>query len=304
MQKKGWLGIEFGASRMRIPWFIFRRCFSKDSQQPISSLLSGLSKATTQSSKSSDAKTFDVSAIDKLFTPPSSSLSGKNRRVLGPSKPKEYAFTIEQLMQCRVHLGHVTEKFNPKMGQYILGERNGIHIINLEYTWTHLRRALRVIREMVAVDGFLLWLPPKRSELAAVAAKVAEQADAFMLDSRWIPGTLTNPLGSGQAKKFRYRLPDMLFCLDCRFHSVALREAQMTGVPSVGIVDTDCDPGVVTYPIPGNDESALAISLYCQLVALAIGEGRSLSKGKILQAHPARPKTPPNNTRILTPTGF
>jgi small subunit ribosomal protein S2 len=200
-----------------------------------------------------------------------------------------------------------------------LGERNGIHIINLEYTWTHLRRALRVIREMVselstwwylqtlekvAVDGFLLWLPPKRGELAAVAAKVAEQADAFMLDSRWIPGTLTNPLGSGQAKKFRYRLPDMLFCLDCRFHSVALREAQMTGVPSVGIVDTDCDPGVVTYPIPGNDESALAISLYCQLVALAIGEGRSLSKGKILQAHPPRPKTPPNNTRILTPTGF
>jgi len=82
--------VEFGASRMRIPWFIFRRCFAKDSQQPISSLLSGLSKATTQSSKSSDAKTFDVSAIDKLFTPPSSSLSGKNRRVLGPSKPKVF----------------------------------------------------------------------------------------------------------------------------------------------------------------------------------------------------------------------
>ncbi|EME28727.1 30S ribosomal protein S2 (plastid) isoform 2 [Galdieria sulphuraria] len=276
----------------------FRRCFSKEPQH---SLLSGLSK-TSQLSNTHSAKTFDVSAIDKLFTPPSSTGSGgKNRRIIGPTK--EYAFTLEQLMQCRVHMGHVTEKWNPKMGRYILGERNGIHIINLEYTWTHLRRALRVIREMVALDGFVLWLPPKRNELASVARKIAEQGEAFMLDGRWIPGTLTNPLGSGQAKKFRYKLPDMLFCLDCRFHTVALKEAQMTGVPSVGIVDTDCDPGQVTYPIPGNDESALAISLYCQLVVHAVGEGRSLSKGR-MEIKPNRPRQPPNTSRLLTPTTF
>lgn len=152
------------------------------------------------------------------------------------------------------------------------------------------------------MDGFLLWLPPRRSELAAVANKIAQQGEASILDGRWIPGTLTNPLGSGQAKKFSYKLPDMLFCLDCRFHTVALREAQLTGVPSVGIVDTDCDPGLVTYPIPGNDESALAIALYCQLVVHAIGEGRSLSRGRIQPTTPRQ--APPNDSRILTPTAF
>eukprot|EP00871_Galdieria_phlegrea_P004365 jgi/Galph1/492/GphlegSOOS_G5175.1 len=241
--------------------------------------------------------TFDVSAIDRLFTPPSS--TGTSNRIIAPNKPKEYVFSMEQLMACRVHLGHRADKWNPKMGPYILGERNGLHIINLEHTWTHLRRALRVIRELVAVTGFVLWLPPRREELAAVVRKIADRGDASVLDGRWVPGTLTNPLASGQAKKFGYKLPDMLFCLDCRYQAVALREAKLTGLPTVGIVDTDCDPSVVTYPIPGNDESVLAISLYCQLVAHAMGEGRSLGKGKI-ETKPIRRESL-NSSRILTP---
>ncbi|KAK4534514.1 hypothetical protein CDCA_CDCA02G0539 [Cyanidium caldarium] len=180
---------------------------------------------------------------------------------------------LQQLMAARVHLGHRTSVWNPKMKPYILGERNGIHILDLEQTVACLRRALLAFRAAGEQGLAQLWLAPKDPLLQEMVSRRAEEVGAFTLPGRWIGGTLTNAVESRQIRRFGGRLPDLLFCLDVHRHATALREARLVNIPTVAVIDSDCDPEQVTYPIPGNDESALALNLYCSLAAQATREG-------------------------------
>lgn len=129
---------------------------------------------------------------------------------------------------------------------------------------------------MAEHDCTFLWLAPRDAQKAAIVEKQARRAGAFTIGgARWIGGTLTNPIESGQAGRFNYRVPDCVFVIDANRHAPALREARLAGIPTVGIADSDCDPTMLTYPIPGNDDNALAIYLYCALMKLAIADGRA-----------------------------
>lgn len=185
-------------------------------------------------------------------------------------------YTILDLMRARVHMGHRKKLWNPRMAPYLLGHRNGMHIINLDRTVPLLRRALIATSLMAENDCTFLWLGPRDIQKSKILEKEARKAGAHTLGgSRWIGGTLTNPINSNQAKHFNYRVPDCLFIVDVNRHMVAIREAHNVGIPTIGIADSDCDPQMLTYPIPGNDDNALAIYLYCSLMKYAILDGRT-----------------------------
>lgn len=173
-----------------------------------------------------------------------------------------------------MHLGHKTRLWHPSMAQYILGSRNGMHIIDLDKTIVMLRRALTAVSSMAEDGCSFLWLGPGDPQKHRLLSNAAARAGAYCMDGRWIGGTLTNAIESGQAHKFDYRLPDCVFVVDMLRHSPALKEAETVGVPIVGIADSDCDPDLLTYPIPGNDDGVHAINLYCNLMRLAIQDGR------------------------------
>lgn len=178
-------------------------------------------------------------------------------------------------MNARVHLGHRRRLVHRQMIPYLLGERNGLHIIDLDKTVPMLRRALTAVSLMAENDCTFLWLAPRDSQKARIVERMASRAGAFTIDgARWIGGTLTNPINSGQVSRFNYRIPDCVFVVDANRHMPALREAKLCGIPTVGIADSDCNPEMLTYPIPGNDDSALAIYLYCSLMRMAILDGR------------------------------
>lgn len=151
-----------------------------------------------------------------------------------------------------------------------------MHIIDLDKTANLLRAALQGVSLMAENDCTFLWLGPKDPQKAKIVEKQAKKAGAFTIDgARWIGGTLTNPLKSNQAKRFNYRVPDCVFVVDTNRHKPALREAKLCGIPTIGIADSDCDPCMLTYPIPGNDDNAYAIFLYCSLMKHAILDGRA-----------------------------
>lgn len=191
-----------------------------------------------------------------------------------------HEFSVRQLMNARVHMGHKASLWNPRMAPYILGERNGLHIIDLDQSVPLLRRALIVVSQLASSGGTFLWLGPRDVQKSRIVRRQAARAGAYTIDGhRWIGGTLTNPIESRQAEKFQYRLPDCVFVIDTNRHQPALREARQCGIPTVGIVDSDCDPSLVSYPIPGNDDGAHAIYLYCHLMRRAILTGRNKLKG-------------------------
>ncbi|KAI0558560.1 mitochondrial ribosomal protein S2 mitochondrial precursor [Gracilaria domingensis] len=179
-------------------------------------------------------------------------------------------------MDARVHMGHRTKLWNPKMAPYLLGHRNGMHVIDLDKTMEMLRRALISASHMAENDCTFLWLGPKDVQKGKIVEKQARKAGAFTISgARWTGGTLTNPIKSNQAERFNYRIPDCVFIVDTLRHMPALREAKLCGIPTIGIADSDCDPELLTYPIPGNDDNAHAIYLYCSLMRLAILDGRA-----------------------------
>lgn len=185
-------------------------------------------------------------------------------------------YTIQDLMNARVHMGHRKHLWNPNMAPYILGHRNGMSIINLDMTVSLLRRALTATSLMAENDCTFLWLGPRDVQKNKIIEKEARKAGAYTIDgARWIGGTLTNPIKSNQVQRFNYRIPDCVFVVDVLRHIPALNEARLVGIPTIGIVDSDCDPRLLTYPIPGNDDSALAIYLYCSLMKYAILDGRA-----------------------------
>ena len=226
-------------------------------------------------------------------------------------------FTMRQLLEAGVHYGHQTARWNPKMGPYIYGDRNGIHILDLTQTLPMLEQALAVIRDTVAKGGRILFVGTKRQAQRPVA-EAAEKCAQYFMNHRWLGGTLTNWQtvsksitrlkqldeimahgADGMTKKERLGLereqgklqaslggiremggtPDLLFVIDVGKESLAILEAQKLGIPVIGIVDTNCSPKGVYYLIPGNDDAARAIAMYCDLVARAALDGMSAQLG-------------------------
>ena len=226
-------------------------------------------------------------------------------------------FTMRQLLEAGVHYGHQTARWNPRMGEFIYGDRNGIHIIDLTQTVPLLDAALKVVRDTVARGGRILFVGTKRQAQKPVS-EAAERCAQFYMNHRWLGGTLTNwqtvsksiqrlkqideLMGHGAeglTKKERLNIereqgklqaslggiremggtPDLLVIVDVGKESLAILEAQKLGIPVVGIVDTNCSPKGVNHIIPGNDDAARAIQLYCDLIARAALDGMSAQLG-------------------------
>jgi small subunit ribosomal protein S2 len=226
-------------------------------------------------------------------------------------------FTMRQLLEAGVHFGHQTQRWNPKMGEFIYGARNGIHIIDLTQTVPMLDAALNVVRETVAKGGRVLFVGTKR-QAAAPVAEAAEKSAQYFMNHRWLGGTLTNwqtvsqsinrlkqideQMASGAdglTKKERLNmerdqqklqaslggiremggLPDLLFVIDVKKEALAIAEANKLGIPVVAVVDTNCSPAGVDYIIPGNDDASRAISRYCDLAARAALDGMTAQMG-------------------------
>jgi small subunit ribosomal protein S2 len=189
--------------------------------------------------------------------------------------------TVRQLLAAGVHIGHRATIWNPKMRPYIFGKRNGVYIIDLQETATCLRRALEVFRAAGRAGLRQLWLGPKDPLLENIVRTRAKEAGAFTLIGRWVGGTLTNPVESRQIYRLGGQLPDLVFCVDAHRHRTALKEARIVDIPTIAVVDTDCDPDWATYIIPGNDESARAIDLYCALAVQATLDGLGQRNGNV-----------------------
>ena len=242
--------------------------------------------------------------------------------------------TMKQLLESGVHFGHQTRRWNPKMRRYIFGERNGIYIIDLEKTLVLLDEAYRFVRDTVSKGGTVLFVGTKKQAQDAVAS-YANASGMPYINQRWLGGMLTNfstmsmrvaklielerLRDSGQFEampkkealmhtrelekldrnlggiKNMARLPEIVFVIDTKKEHIAVTEANKLGIPVVAIVDTNCDPDVIDYKIPGNDDAIRASSLICRVLADAITEGRfmasSISAGRIEepegQAEPA-----------------
>ncbi len=226
-------------------------------------------------------------------------------------------FSLRQLLEAGVHYGHQTQRWNPRMGPFIYGERNGIHIIDLTQTVPMLDAALNVIRETVAKNGRILFVGTKRQASRAIA-EAAEKSAQYYMNHRWLGGTLTNWKtvsqsiarlksldeqlaggAEGLTKKERLGMereqaklqaslggirdmggvPDLLFVIDVNKEDLAVLEAKKLGIPVIAVVDTNCSPEGVDYIIPGNDDAARAIALYCDLVARAALDGMTAQMG-------------------------
>ena len=228
-------------------------------------------------------------------------------------------FSMRQLLEAGAHFGHQSHRWNPKMSQYIFGTRNNIHIIDLAQTVPMLYRALQVVSDTVSKGGRLLFVGTKRQASDAVA-DAAKRSAQYYVNSRWLGGMLTNWKtisgsisrlrkldetlgvgGPGLTKKERLMLarekeklekalggikdmggtPDLLFVIDTNKEQLAIKEAQRLGIPVAAIVDTNCDPQGITFPVPANDDAGRAISLYCDLVARAAIDGISRGHGEL-----------------------
>ena len=222
-------------------------------------------------------------------------------------------YSMRQLLEAGVHYGHQTQRWNPRMAPFIYGSRNGIHILDLTQTVPMLDAALNVVRETVAKGGRILFVGTKRQAQKPIA-EAAERCAQYYMNHRWLGGTLTNwqtvsksisrlkeideqmALGAGGlTKKERLGMerdqqkltaslggiremggvPDLLFVIDVAREDLAVKEANKLGIPVVAVVDTNCSPAGVDYVIPGNDDAARAIALYCDLVSRAALDGMS-----------------------------
>ncbi|MEL6551282.1 MAG: 30S ribosomal protein S2 [Pseudomonadota bacterium] len=226
-------------------------------------------------------------------------------------------FTMRQLLEAGVHFGHQTQRWNPRMAEFIYGDRNGIHIMDLTQTVPMLDAALNVIRETVAKGGRVLFVGTKRQAQHPIA-EAAEKCAQYYMNHRWLGGTLTNwktvsqsinrlraideqmeEGAEGLTKKERLGMerdqaklqaslggiremggvPDLLFVIDVNKEDLAIAEAKKLGIPVVAVVDTNCSPDGVDYIIPGNDDAARAIALYCDLAARAALDGMTAQMG-------------------------
>jgi small subunit ribosomal protein S2 len=226
-------------------------------------------------------------------------------------------FSMRQLLEAGAHFGHQAHRWNPKMSQYIFGTRNNIHIIDLAQTVPMLHRALQAVSDTVAGGGRVLFVGTKRQAADSVA-DAAKRSAQYFVNSRWLGGMLTNWKtisgsiarlrkvdeilsggGQGLTKKERLMLarekekleralggikdmggtPDLIFVIDTNKEQLAIQEAKRLGIPVAAIVDTNCDPDGITFPVPANDDAGRAITLYCDLIARAALDGISRGQG-------------------------
>ncbi len=221
---------------------------------------------------------------------------------------------MREMLEAGVHFGHQTRYWNPKMAPFIFGNRNKIHIINLEHTVARYQDATKFVRQVAAKGGTVLFVGTKRAARDIVAAEAARAGMPFV-DSRWLGGMLTNfktvkssikrlkdmeamvadggteRLTKKEALLFQRELeklnksiggikdmnglPDAIFMIDVGYHKIAVAEATALGIPVVAVVDTNHSPDGIDYIIPGNDDSAKAITLYAKGMADAVLEGRA-----------------------------
>jgi small subunit ribosomal protein S2 len=222
--------------------------------------------------------------------------------------------TMRRMLEAGVHFGHQTRFWNPKMAEFIFGERNKIHIINLEKTMPLYRAAAQFVRKLVADGGTLLFVGSKRAAREAIAAEAARCGMPYVTQ-RWLGGMLTNfktirqsikrlktleeitepgatveftkkeMLGLVREKEKLERtlggiknmdaLPSAVFLIDVGHEEIAVREARKLSIPIVAVVDTNCSPDAIDYPIPGNDDAMRAIQLYAEGIADAVLEGKA-----------------------------
>ena len=226
-------------------------------------------------------------------------------------------YSMRQLLEAGVHFGHQTHRWNPKMAPYIFGDRNNVHIIDLSQTVPLLEQALKKVSDTVAAGGRVLFVGTKR-QASEIVADAAQRSAQYYVNARWLGGMLTNwktisnsisrlrkleELLGGEAQGFTKKerlnlererekldralggikdmggIPDLMFVIDTNKEAIAIQEAHRLGIPVVAVIDSNCDPDVVHFPIPGNDDAARAISLYCDLVARAAIDGIERQQG-------------------------
>jgi small subunit ribosomal protein S2 len=247
--------------------------------------------------------------------------------------------TMKQLLEAGVHFGHQTRRWNPKMKRFIFGERNGIYIIDLQQTLERIETAYTFVRDTVAEDGTVLFVGTKKQAQEPVQS-YAEKCGMPYINQRWLGGMLTNfqtmskrinkmleyerQRDSGEfeamPKKEALRIsreleklernlggirkmekvPDVVFALDTNKEHIAVTEARKLGIPIVAVVDTNCDPDVITYVIPGNDDAIRSGNLLCRVVSDAVEEGRYIaSRRGVKVGGAAAPEGPAERTAAL-----
>ena len=223
--------------------------------------------------------------------------------------------TMKELLEAGVHFGHQTKRWNPRMKEFIFGERNGIYIIDLQKTLKMFKEASKFVQDLAAAGRIILFVGTKRQAQDAIAEE-AQRCSMFYVNQRWLGGLLTNWITVQKSVKRlkeldematdgRYdllpkkeviklererkhlqanlagiknmsRLPDAIFVIDSNKEQIAVREARKLGIPVVAVVDTNCDPSEVDYVIPGNDDALRAIRLFTSKIAESIAEGVNL----------------------------
>ncbi|EKF19537.1 30S ribosomal protein S2 [Nitratireductor pacificus] len=225
--------------------------------------------------------------------------------------------SMRQLLEAGVHFGHQTHRWNPKMANYIFGARNNVHIIDLSQTVPLMHQALKMVSDTVAKGGRILFVGTKR-QASDIVADAAKRSAQYYVNARWLGGMLTNwktisnsiqrlrkldellaSDAQGFTKKERLNLererekldralggirdmgstPDLMFVIDTNKEAIAVQEAKRLGIPVVAIVDSNCDPDTIDFPIPGNDDAARALALYCDLIARAAIDGIERQQG-------------------------
>ena len=237
--------------------------------------------------------------------------------------------TMKELLEAGVHFGHQTKRWNPRMKEYIFGERNGIYIIDLQKTLKMFKEASKFVQDLAAEGKVILFVGTKRQAQDAIAEE-AQKCGMFYINQRWLGGLLTNWVTVQKSVKRlkeldematdgRYellpkkeviklererkhlqanlagiknmsRLPDAIFVIDSNKEQIAVREARKLGIPVVAVVDTNCDPSEVDYVIPGNDDALRAIRLFTSKISESIAEGVQLISDKQLAEMSAETK--------------
>ena len=224
---------------------------------------------------------------------------------------------IKQLLEAGVHLGHKTLRWNPKMGKYIFGEKNSIHIIDLTQTVDFLKNALVLLHKIISSGGKLLIVSTKKQASEQVS-ELAKDTGQYYVNHRWLGGMLTNwntiqnsikrlkkleqqlskeNLGFTKKEILKFgkekeklqrslggiadmkKTPDLIFIIDTNIESLAVAEAKKLGIPIIAVLDTNSDPTDIDFPIPGNDDARRSINLYCELIRETIKDAEKFIKG-------------------------
>ena len=245
--------------------------------------------------------------------------------------------TMKQLLEAGVHFGHQTRRWNPKMKRFIFGERNGIYIIDLQQTLQRIETAYSFVRDLVADGGTVLFIGTKKQAQDPIQS-YSEKCGMPYINERWLGGMLTNfeTIAKRVQKMQEYqrmrvagdfeampkkealligreleklernlkgiremtKLPDAVFILDTKKEHIGVTEANKLGIPIVAVVDTNCDPDLIQYVIPGNDDAIRAGTLMCRIIADAVEEGRLIASRRGGPSAPAPSRTAEDEARI------